>query len=119
MTVDESMEVKDTGYRVWYEAATSTVFFEGSLRLSSAEFTSISKLLTRVIDSSPASITLHMRSLRFLNSSGINTLYKFAIALRKRGAVPVVVKATKDVGWQDKSLPNLKKFLPTVTIEME
>jgi len=119
MTVDGKLEVKDAGYRVWYDAATTTVFFEGSLRLNSADFKPISELLNAVIASGPARITLHMRSLRFLNSSGINTLYKFAIGLRKKGAVPVTVKAAADIGWQTKSLPNLKKFLPTTTIETE
>ncbi|MBU0552304.1 hypothetical protein KKF91_20115 [Myxococcota bacterium] len=112
------MEIKDAGYRVWYEPARQTIWFEGTLRLSTSEFTSISDLLEEVLALEPSELVLGMRGLRFLNSSGINTLYKFAIALRKRGGVQLVVQADSSVGWQTKSLPNLKRFLPGVRIEM-
>jgi hypothetical protein len=59
---------------------------------------------------------LHLRELAFLNSSGINTLYKFAIALRKRGGVKLTVLASSEISWQGKSLPNVKKFLPTAEL---
>ncbi len=112
------LEIKDAGYRVWYDAAQQTVWFEGTLRLSTGEFAPISGLLTTVIEAAPAALTLDMRGLRFLNSSGINMLYKFAISLRKRGDIQLVVRAAKDIGWQTKSLPNLKRFLPRVEIEV-
>lgn len=115
--MNSPMEIKDAGYRVWYESARQTVWFEGTLRLNSGEFAAISDLLDRVVGTAPDQITLDMRRLRFLNSSGINTLYKFAIALRKRGDIQLVVKSAEDVGWQSKSLPNLKRFLPSVKIE--
>lgn len=115
--MNSPMEIKDAGYRVWYEAARKTVWFEGTLRLNSGEFAPISDLLDRVVETGPDQLTLDMRSLRFLNSSGINTLYKFAISLRKRGDIQLVVKSAEDIGWQSKSLPNLKRFLPGVRIE--
>lgn len=115
--MQSNLEVKDAGYRVWYEASTATVFFEGTLRLNAGDFAPISALLEAVVEEGPARITLHMKELRFLNSSGINTLYKFAIGLRKRGGVSLVVKSAPDVGWQSKSLPNLQRFLPGVIIE--
>lgn len=115
---DDTMEIKDAGYRVWYEPERQTIWFEGTLRLSTNEFASISALLDRVLALNPSELVLGMRGLRFLNSSGINTLYKFAISLRKSGGVQLVVQAASDVGWQAKSLPNLKRFLPGVRIEM-
>ena len=115
--MDSAMEIKDAGYRVWYDAPQQTVWFEGTLRLSTGEFAPISELLAAVAANDPGRLTLDMRGLKFLNSSGINTLYKFAISLRKRGDIQLVVRSANDIGWQAKSLPNLKRFLPAVQIE--
>jgi len=113
------MEVRDATYRVWFDTSSSTVYFEGSLRLGTAEYKPISKLLSDVLEENRPALTLHMLDLKFLNSSGINTLYKFAIALRKQGVSAVTVRGTTVIAWQTKSLANLKKFLPTITIAMQ
>lgn len=113
------MEVRDSSYRVWYDAPTSTVFFEGSLRLGTAEYEPISKLLDEVVAQRPSHLTLHMLDLNFCNSSGINTLYKFAINLRKIGLARVTVRGASAIAWQQKSLGNLKKFLPTIEIDVQ
>ena len=113
------MEVRDSAYRVWFDPSCSTVYFEGSLRLGTADYQPITRLLHDVLDQDPEYLTLHMLELSFLNSSGINTLYKFAIALRKQGRTQVTVRGTTAIPWQTKSLANLKKFLPTIEIEME
>src|SRR5688500_4556893 len=106
------LEVRDAGYRVWYEPKTQTVFFEGSLRLNTHEYEPIWSLLQEALSQAQKRLTLHVRELAFLNSSGINTLYKFAIALRKRGDVQLTIQASEKLSWQGKSLPNVKKFLP-------
>ena len=113
------MEVRDSSYRVWYDASTSTVFFEGSLRLGTAEYEPISRLLDQVVALRSAHLTLNMLDLSFCNSSGINTLYKFAINLRKLGATQVTVRGSAAIAWQQKSLGNLKKFLPTIEIDVQ
>jgi hypothetical protein len=110
------LEVRDAGYRVWFDPKTATVFFEGSLRLNTHEYEPIWGLLQESLAQSPERLTLHLRELAFLNSSGINTLYKFAIALRKQGGVKLTVLASSAISWQGKSLPNVKKFLPTAEL---
>ena len=113
------MDVRDPTYRVWFDSTTSTVYFEGSLRLGTAEYEPIGRLLDDILAENRPSLTLHMLELQFLNSSGINTLYKFAIALRKQGISAVTVRGNRVIAWQTKSLANLKKFLPTITIDMQ
>jgi len=110
--------IKGPGYRVWFEADAATVHFEGSLRLGTAEYVPIADLLNEVLAARPPTITLRMRELVFLNSSGINTLYKFIIAVRKLGELAVHVEASSTITWQGKSLPNLRKFLPSITLTM-
>ena len=111
-------EIKGPGYRVLYDANSATVHFEGSLRLATAEYEPIAALLNSVLEQRPQAITLRMTDLVFLNSSGINTLYKFVIGVRKSGALEVHVDASATIPWQSKSLPNLRKFLPSITITM-
>ena len=112
------MDVKDVNYRVWLDEPTATVFFEGSLRLNTAEYDPIWTLLNKTVEGDTKALNLDLRKLTFLNSSGINVLYKFAIALRKKGGVQLKVLGGKEVAWQAKSLPNLTKFLPGTDIEM-
>jgi len=112
-------EIKGPGYRVWFDAETSTVHLEGSLRLGTHEYEPIAALLNSVVERHPPAITLRMTDLVFLNSSGINTLYKFTIAIRKLGDIAVHVQASSTISWQSKSLPNLRKFLPGITITMD
>jgi hypothetical protein len=105
------MEIKGGNYRVWYDPSEVTVYFEGILRLGGPqEYGPIEELLDKVLLTNPKSITMDLRTLNFLNSSGINVLYKFAIAMRKKGDVQLVVRGSKNIPWQGKSLPNLKKF---------
>jgi hypothetical protein len=106
-----NMEIKGVNYRVWYDPSEVVVYFEGILRLGGTqEYQPIEDLLDQVLLTNPKVITLDVRALSFLNDSGINTLYKFAIAMRKKGELQLVVRGSKNVPWQGKSLPNLKKF---------
>ena len=112
-------EIKGQGYRVWLDPSTRTVHFEGILRLSTGEYQPIEELLNGILASEPPQLCLSMTDLQFLNSSGINMLYKFAIAVRKKGAPEIRVRAANTIPWQGKSLPNLKKFLPTIAITFD
>lgn len=108
--ITAASEIKGSNYRVWFDTAEVTVHFEGILRLGPAEYFPIDELLEAVLTTNPKSVTLDVRQLNFLNSSGTNVLYKFAIATRKKGDVQLVVRGSKAIPWQGKSLPNLKKF---------
>jgi len=105
------MEIKGITHRVWYDPSNVVVSFEGILRLGGPqEYQPIEDLLEKVLLTEPKVITLDLRALSFLNSSGINVLYKFAIAMRKKGELQLVIRGSKNAPWQGKSLPNLKKF---------
>ncbi len=112
-------DIKGPGYRVWFDPNTITVYFEGVLRLGTAEYEPVEQLLHGVLATKPQTLRLHMNNLTFLNSSGINTLYKFVIAIRKLGNLAVIVSASSSIAWQSKSLPNLRKFLPSVSLVMD
>jgi len=115
----EIPEITGPKHRLWFDPKLNTVHIEGSLRLSSDQYKPIAKLLNDAIEiCAGKTIVLNLCELKFLNSSGINTLYKFAIALRKKDDTALEVRGSNAVLWQSKSLSNIKRFYPEATLTM-
>jgi hypothetical protein len=114
------MEIKTRDYSIRYDPDTKTVDYQGSLRLSGMEeYAPIVQLLNELADSEPPKITLDLRKLEFLNSSGINVLSKFVIKVRQKGTIQMVVQGSKNIPWQGKSLKNLQRLMPSLQLEFE
>ncbi|HLO50837.1 MAG TPA: hypothetical protein VK211_20645 [Kamptonema sp.] len=113
------MEIKTEDYRIWYDEAITTVFIQGSLRLSGMEeYAPLVKFLNDIADSDTPQIILNLQGLEFLNSSGISMLSKFAIAVRQKGNIKMQIKGSKKIPWQGKSLRNLLRLMPTLELEL-
>ncbi|GBF81877.1 slr1659 superfamily regulator [Aphanothece sacrum] len=114
------MNITTEGCTIDYDSETVTVSFKGSLRLSGMEeYQPIVDLLNNVVQEDKPVITLDLKGLEFLNSSGISMLSKFVINVRKKGSMVICVKGSKAIAWQDKSLKNLQRLMPTLTLEFE
>lgn len=113
------MEIKNEDYQVTYDPETGTVTCSGSFRLRGSEYAQIADMLNEAADARPPIITLDLRELQFLNSSGINTLSKFVIRVRQHKTSQVIVKGTNQFPWQKKSLRNLERLLPGLQLELE
>lgn len=113
------MEIKTGDYRIWYDEAATTIFCKGSFRLGGVEeYTPIVQLLNQVVALQPATLTLDLRELEFLNSSGINILSKFVISVRQKGNIQLTVLGSKTIPWQGKSLQNLQRLMPGLKLEI-
>ncbi|WP_199325126.1 hypothetical protein [Phormidium sp. FACHB-1136] len=90
------------------------------LRLSGAgEYDPIITILNQALDNAPDQLTLDLQKLEFLNSSGINMLSKFVIKVRQHNQMKLVVKGSKDIPWQGKSLKNLERLMPGLQLGIE
>ncbi|MCG5058670.1 MAG: hypothetical protein KA714_11880 [Limnoraphis sp. WC205] len=115
----EIQEFKTEQYQVKYDSETTTIILVGSLRLSDLEESNlIVQLLNDVLDLQPDQITLNLRSLEYLNSSGINMLSKFVIQVRRIKTVNLTILASSEIPWQTKSLKNLQRLMPTLQLEV-
>jgi len=112
------MDITHQDYQVHYDEATATVRCGGSFRLHGEEYKPVLDLLTQAADAKPETLTLDLRELQFLNSSGINTLSKFVLQVRRHGVSQVLVQGSTRYPWQEKSLKNLQRLLPALQLDI-
>ncbi len=107
-------------YVVTYEKEQGTVIFNGILRLSGTSgYKPIADFLDEILASGIKHITLDLRELKLLNSSGITMLSRFVIHARHYPDLALVVKGSQTVFWQERSLGNLQRLLPTMELYLE
>lgn len=112
-------EINHEDYQVIYDPDTAIITCSGRFRLRGPEYAPILAILNQAADAKPPAITLDVRNLEFLNSSGINTLSKFTIRVRKHATSEMTVKGSSAFPWQKKSLTNLQRLLPSLQLELE
>lgn len=113
------MEIQGENYSVIYDNSTATITCSGTLRLYGKDgYQPIVDLLDQVADEKPEMITLDLRDLQFLNSAGINTFSKFVIRVRNDQVSGISVKGSAQFPWQAKSLKNLQRLMPSLSLEI-
>lgn len=112
-------EVCGEDYSVRYDTSSSIIVFRGELSLANpSEYQPIAELLNQVVSNETWPTTLDLQELTFLNSSGISMLSKFILSLRRKPDVKLVVLGAEKVPWQNKSLKNLRKLLPSLKLKI-
>ncbi len=111
------MEIKTDDYTIWYDADAATIFFRGFLRLEGiAEYQPIMDFLLSVMEQT-STFTINLRELEFLNSSGISMLSMFVVKVREKGDAHLVFQGSDKILWQTRSLKNLQRLMPKLTLE--
>lgn len=64
-------------------------------------------------------MTIDLKELGFLNSSGISMLSKLVMSMRKKNGTQLVILCSNDMPWQGKYLKNLERLLPGLKLEIE
>lgn len=120
MTSPTALTIKEDDYSVHYDLDSHTVVFAGELQLSGMDdYASIMTLLDDVVQQEPATLTLDLRQLEFLNSSGINMLLRLVIKVREKTGMQLIVKGSDRISWQSRSLQNLKRLMPALELQIE
>ena len=112
-------EINQDDYRVSYDPGTAVITCSGRFRLRGEEYAPIAELLNEAADAKSPTLMLDLRKLQFLNSSGINTLSKFVLRIRKHNVSAVTIIGNAAFPWQHKSLKNLQRLLPGLQVEFE
>ena len=106
-------------FDIQLEEDKSTVSFKGALRLSGTEdYAPILDMLKETLIHPTAPIVLDLRELDFLNSSGITMFSRFVIEARDHAGIDVQVLASEAVPWHARSLKNLQRLMPALSIRL-
>lgn len=113
------MIIETDSYTIESIAEDSKVVLKGTLRLQGREqYLPIFDLLMEAAAEVPSTLTVDMRELEFLNSSGISALSLFVIEMRKTNKTITIV-GSKAVSWQAKSLINFQRLYDKVEIVLD
>lgn len=118
-TMSDKMETATSGenYEVTLVPESGMVVFKGILRLNGlSEYAPITAILATAAGLDRP-VTLDLHELEFLNSSGIAMLSKFVIEARNR-RITLTLRGSRNVSWQAKSLANLQRLMPVLTMEL-
>jgi hypothetical protein len=111
------MKIEGKNYLVFYDLENNTINFQGTLRLNGLpDDKSISHFLHQIVQQNPENLTLNFYDLLFINTSGITMLSKFFIYVRSRGNLKMTLLGNKSILWQNKSLKNLQRLLPSLEL---
>jgi hypothetical protein len=111
--------ISGESFEVRLEENNSTVSFKGALRLCGADdYTPILSLLKATLTGAAPPIVLDLRELDFLNSSGITMFSRFVIEARDHAGVDVEVLASLAIPWHARSLKNLQRLMPSLSIRL-
>ncbi len=114
------MEILNKKYSIYYDTENAILFCKGILELRGKEgYQEIVDILDLPVNSKPPLITLDIRELEFLNSSGVTTLGGFIIRIRKKGKSRLKVIGANKYSWQARSLKGLQKLMPSMELEFE
>jgi hypothetical protein len=106
-------------FEIQLEEENSNVLFKGALRLCGTEdYAPILDMLKETLISPTTPIVLDLRQLDFLNSYGITMLSRFVMEARGHEGIDIQVLASEAVPWHARSLKNLQRLMPTLTIRL-
>ncbi|ALG67176.1 slr1659 superfamily regulator [Beggiatoa leptomitoformis] len=113
-------KIRAEDYRVESNVFTGTITFQGKLQLQDSKaYMPILEMLNELAEKDLPKITIDLRALELLNSSGINTLSKFLMQMERKNQTHVIVHGLREVTWQDRMLTNIKRVLPGFQLSLQ
>lgn len=115
------MEVVGKKFNVRFDTRSATIFFSGILDVRGKEgYQPIVDLFDAVIERQPALITLDVRQLEFLNSSGITAIGSgLVIKARNKGRSRLAIHCSERFPWQKRSMKGISRLMPGIELKYE
>jgi hypothetical protein len=105
--------------KLTFNEADSLLVIEGSMRLANLmEYDKVGAFLMGCAEKSATKLTIDMRKLTFLNSSGITTLSMCILNLKKKQTPKLLFLGSLEFAWQEKSLKNFTKLWADASVEI-
>jgi len=107
-------------YSVHVDKLNQTIVMKGTMRLeNTAAYRPIVEMMEKLAETQPETLTINLRTLEFINSSGINSLSKFLMQTTKQAGVAVIVLASEAVPWQNRMLRSIQRVVPDFQLEFQ
>ena len=106
----------DQAYSISHPSSSESVV-SGTLRLSSPnEYESVFQSIKDDLDACKDEYVIDISQLIYLNSSGLTSLARLFIQARNQ-EIKLIIKASKDIPWQDKTIPSLQKLYSKISVQ--
>lgn len=112
------MKLDGDGYRVRYENGVITI--SGKLSLMLEDYGELEDFFATIIDSEPSKLTLDIRNLEYLNSSGIKTIcVELLLEADDIEGMKMKILCSNQYTWQKESVPTFKDLMDDMEIVFE
>ncbi len=106
--------IRGNTYLVEYQALEQQAMFHfiGKLQCSTEEYRKLAQFLeTSLKQTALQQVCLDLTRVEFMNSSGINMLSEYCIAVRNHGSIQLQVQGDAKHSWQPRVFINLQKLM--------
>lgn len=112
--------IQGENYTVSFDSASAAVVFCGALYLPGIEaYAPISAFLDEALAQTGSDLTLDLRELRVINSSGADMLFRFVLKQRaSASSINLRVYGDSRHAWQTNVCHNMQRLLPTLQIDL-
>lgn len=113
------MIIEEEFFTLNFDESQHIIKISGSLRLNGLdEYGRILEVLRSCLEETDHMV-IDLTELQFLNSSGIAMLSKFTIEARNRENLALEIIGSSSIPWQGKSLKNLQRLFPSLTLTIK
>ncbi len=121
------MELKNQSYTIIYLPENNSIICQGSvLPNGDFEYDPIIHLFNEAIQHALSQLneqqrtkilTLDLKALEFLNSTGIRAMAKLVLQVREHEALSLEIIGDQAIPWQNKLLKNLQRLMPQLILK--
>ena len=112
------MNIEREGYKLTYE--TGVIKISGKLSIMLEEYEEIERFFDEIVESNPAALTLDLKELEYLNSSGIKTIcVNLLLEADEIEDFRMKILCSKQYTWQKETIPTFEDLMNDMEIVFE